>query len=147
MDTFYTATATSWGGRDGKVRTSDGVIDMEVRPPKEMGGSGGGYTNPEQLFAAGYAACFNSALFNAGRRKRMNLGDSVVQVTVSIGKDGEGNYSLAAAIEAMIPNVTQEQADELAAMAHEICPYSRATKGNIEVAVRARVLSEGEGAR
>lgn len=136
---MYTATATSIGGREGHIKSVDGIIDMDVRPPKEMGGPGGA-TNPEELFAAGYSACFNSALNLAARMQRIEVGETKVTISVSIGKDDKNEgYMLAAEIEAEIPKATQEEADMLVKRAHELCPYSRATRGNIEVKLTAKI--------
>lgn len=133
---LYTAVATAEGGREGHVRSSDGLLDFELRPPKEMGGPGGA-TNPEQLFAAGYAACFNSALNLAARMKHVDTKGIRVKMSVSIGKSDEGGYQLGARIDAVIPGVDQATADELIQKAHMICPYSNATRGNIEVELHA----------
>jgi Ohr subfamily peroxiredoxin len=135
MTTLYTAEALSTGaGRDGHVRTSDGRLDLELAPPKEMGGSGEG-TNPEQLFAAGYAACFHSALQAVARSQKVALADSSVGARVSIGPDGEGGYRLEVLLEVVLPGVPHEQAQALADAAHQVCPYSSATRGNIDVTV------------
>jgi osmotically inducible protein OsmC len=133
MEPVYTATAASTGeGRNGHVQSSDGILDLEVRTPKEMGGEGGA-TNPEQLFAAGYAACFHSALKSIGKRAGADLSDSEVVADVSIGENGEGGFMLAVELEVTLANVPREQAQELVEKAHEVCPYSNATRGNIEV--------------
>jgi Ohr subfamily peroxiredoxin len=135
MTTLYTAEALSTGaGRDGHVRTSDGRLDLELAPPKEMGGSGEG-TNPEQLFAAGYAACFHSALQAVARAQKVTVADSSVGARVGIGPDGEGGYRLEVLLEVVLPGVPQEQAQALADAAHQVCPYSNATRGNIDVTV------------
>ena len=133
---MYTAVATAEGGREGHVKTSDGMLDFELRHPKEMGGEGG-TTNPEQLFAAGYAACFNSALNLAARMKHIDTKGIKVKVSVSIGKNDAGGFRLGARIDAVIPGVDQAVADELIQKAHTICPYSNATRGNIEVVLHA----------
>ena len=133
MEPVYTATAASTGeGRNGHVQSSDGILDLEVRTPKEMGGEGGA-TNPEQLFAAGYAACFHSALKSIGKRAGADLSDSEVVADVSIGENGEGGFMLAVELEVTLANVPREQAQELVEKAHQVCPYSNATRGNIEV--------------
>jgi osmotically inducible protein OsmC len=135
MDALYTAIAhASGGGRDGHVRSEDDRLDFDTRPPKELGGSGDG-TNPEQLFAAGYAACFLSALHAAGRQLQLNTTDAAVSASVSIGKTDEGGFGLGVELDVYVPNATPEQARELADAAHQLCPYSNATRGNIEVAV------------
>jgi lipoyl-dependent peroxiredoxin len=129
---LYTAVASATGGREGHAASSDGVIDLDMRVPKEMGGPGGG-TNPEQLFAAGYSACFQSALGVAGRRKGIDTSNSTVTTRVTIGATGDGAYGLAAAIEVVIPGTDEAVAHELVDAAHQICPYSNATRGNIKV--------------
>jgi len=135
IETVYTAEALATGdGRSGRTRTSDGMIDLNLTPPKEMGGSGEG-ANPEQLFAAGYAACFHSALRKVASGAGADVTDSSVGAQVSIGKDEDGGFGLAVVIEVVIPNVDQSQAEELAEQAHGFCPYSKATRGNIEVKV------------
>lgn len=135
MEPMYTAEALSTGdGRSGHVRTSDDTISVDLAPPKEMGGSGNG-NNPEQLFAAGFAACFHSALQSAARAKKVTINGSSVGARVSLVRSGEESIDIAVDLEVIIPDVEAEQADELAKLAHELCPYSRATRGNIEVTV------------
>ncbi len=135
MDILYTAEALSTGaGRDGHVRTSDGRVDLDLAVPKEMGGSGNG-ANPEELFAAGYAACFHSALHGVARARKLTLTDSTVGARVSIGPNGSGGFQLAVHLEVAIPSLPPEQAQELADAAHQVCPYSNATRGNIEVTI------------
>lgn len=133
IEKIYTAHATATGGRNGHVKSSDGVLDLEVRIPKEMGGSGGAYTNPEQLFAAGYAACFDSALNLVIRTQKVTAGTTAVTAEVSIGKNNNGGYGLSVKLQVAIPDVAPELAQELIAKAHQVCPYSNATRGNIEV--------------
>ncbi|MCT1517220.1 organic hydroperoxide resistance protein [Dietzia cercidiphylli] len=134
-DPLYTVEALSTGGgRDGHVATADKAVDLEMAPPKELGGSGEG-NNPEQLFAAGYAACFHSALQSAARMKKVEIDGSSVGARVSLVASGEQSIDLSVDLEVVIPGLESEQADELAKLAHELCPYSRATKGNIEVSV------------
>jgi osmotically inducible protein OsmC len=133
MNPIYTATAASTGdGRNGHVQSSDGNVDLDVRVPKEMGGEGGA-TNPEQLFAAGYAACFHSALKLMASRAKVDATDSEVVADVSIGDNGEGGFGLAVELEVTLANVERAQAEELVRQAHQVCPYSNATRGNIEV--------------
>jgi Ohr subfamily peroxiredoxin len=131
---LYTAEASTTGGRDGHARSSDGVLDVDVRVPEAMGGQGGG-TNPEQLFAAGYAACFQSALGVVSRRKKVDTSGSTVTAKVSIGAIEGGAFGLAVELDVAIPGVDGETAQELADAAHQVCPYSNATRGNIEVTV------------
>jgi Ohr subfamily peroxiredoxin len=130
----YTASATSTGdGRTGHVRSSDGVLDFDLAVPKEMGGPGGALTNPEELFAAGYAACFHSALRGIARREKITLEDTAITVDVGIGQREEGGFGLTVAIEAEIPSVDEATAERLLEAAHQLCPYSNATRGNIDV--------------
>jgi len=133
MDIFYTAEATAWGGREGRTASSDGVIDLELRIPKEMGGPGGPYANPEELFAAGYAACFHSALKLVAANEKVDVTDSAVTAKVGIGSDGKGGFGLQVDLEAELPDVERSVAEALVAKAHQVCPYSNATRGNIEV--------------
>jgi Ohr subfamily peroxiredoxin len=130
---LYTARATANGGRDGKVATDDGKLDVVVAPPAEMGGTGNG-TNPEQLFAAGYAACFHSALKVVARRARQDVDSSTVTAEVGIGPiNGGAGYGLQVALVASLPGIERSVAEDLVAKAHEVCPYSNATRGNIKV--------------
>lgn len=131
----YTAVAVSSGGRKGHVKTDDGLIDFEVAMPKEIGGEGG-KTNPEQLFAAGYAACFGGAL--GAVAGKTSLRDSEIKAKVHLGNYGPGSFGLAVDIEVKIPHAESlEEAQKLVDAAHEVCPYSKATRGNIEVNVKA----------
>ncbi|MGG7464041.1 MULTISPECIES: organic hydroperoxide resistance protein [unclassified Plantibacter] len=133
MDIVYTAVAhATGGGRDGHVRSEDDLIDFDTRIPKEMGGTGEG-TNPEQLFAAGYAACFLSALHAVARPQKLDTTDAAVSSSVGIGSNGEGGFGLAVELDVYIPNVSREVAQQLVDQAHQVCPYSNATRGNIEV--------------
>ena len=133
MDIKYTAEATSSGdARNGHVRSSDGVIDQDMTMPKEMGGPGGG-TNPEQLFAAGYAACFHSAMKLVAKQMEIDTTDSAVSVTAGLGMLDSGAFNLALEIDVHVPNASPEQAQQLVERAHEVCPYSNATRGNVEV--------------
>ena len=132
---LYTARATATGGRSGHAVSDDGIIDLDLRPPKEMGGPGGA-TNPEQLFAAGYAACFQSALAVVGRRQGVDTSNSTVEADVTIGTVPGGGYGLAVALRVSIPGVEAEAVRALAEAAHQVCPYSKATRGNIDVAIK-----------
>jgi Ohr subfamily peroxiredoxin len=133
MNILYTATAASTGdARNGHVQSSDGNIDLDVRIPKELGGDGGA-TNPEQLFAAGYAACFHSALKLVAARAKADASDSEVVADVSIGDNGEGGLGLAVELEVTLAKLERAEAEELVRQAHQVCPYSNATRGNIEV--------------
>ncbi|MFE3071575.1 organic hydroperoxide resistance protein [Streptomyces sp. NPDC101490] len=130
-EVLYTAVATAEGGRDGRVSTDDGKIDVVVNPPKAMGGSGEG-TNPEQLFAAGYSACFQGALGVVARNEKADISGSTVTAEVGIGKNDEG-FGIIVRISARIPNVDADTARDLIEKAHQVCPYSKATRGNITV--------------
>jgi lipoyl-dependent peroxiredoxin len=135
MDVLYTAEALSTGaGRDGHVATSDGSFSLDLAVPQAMGGSGNG-TNPEQLFAAGYAACFHSALQAVARSRKIPVPDSTVGGRVQIGPNGQGGYQLAVLLEVVIPGVEADVAQSLADAAHQVCPYSNATRGNIDVTI------------
>lgn len=135
MTTIYAAEALSTGaGRTGHVRSAEGVLDLDLAVPKEMGGSGAG-ANPEMLFAAGYAACFHSALQGVARAAKVSLGDSSVGARVGIGPNGDGGYALTVHLEVVVPDLPHDQAQALADRAHTVCPYSNATRGNIEVTV------------
>ena len=135
MTPIYTASAVSTGdARNGHVQSTDGLIDADVRIPKEMGGAGGA-TNPEQLFAAGYAACFHSALKLVAGKAKVDMTDSEVVADVSIGDNGNGGFGLAVQLEVTIPGADAATAQQLADQAHQVCPYSNATRGNIEVKV------------
>ena len=133
IEKLYTAHATATGGRNGHVKSSDGVLDLEVRMPKELGGSGGAYSNPEQLFAAGYAACFDSALNLVIRTQKVTTGTTTVIANVSIGKNDNGGFGLAVKLQVAIPGVDPQVGQELIEKAHQVCPYSNATRGNIDV--------------
>jgi len=133
---MYTTAATATGGRNGKVVSQDGILDLEVRIPKEMGGANNDYTNPEQLFAAGYAACFDSALNLVIQRSKIKTGTTSVTAQVGIGKNEADGFGLVVTLEAHIPGVEKSVADDLIAKAHEVCPYSNATRGNVEVTLK-----------
>jgi Ohr subfamily peroxiredoxin len=133
---LYTARATATGGRAGHAVSDDGVLDLDLKPPTEMGGPGGA-TNPEQLFAAGYAACFQSALAVVGRRQQVDTSGSTVEADVTIGTVPGGGYGLAVALRISIPGTDAETTRALAEAAHQVCPYSNATRGNIDVTVSA----------
>ncbi|WP_300677918.1 organic hydroperoxide resistance protein [Nocardioides sp.] len=135
MTPIYTATAVATGdGRNGHIESTDGILNADVRMPVELGGSGGA-TNPEQLFAAGYAACFHSALRLVAQQAGADVSESEVVADVSIGTVEGGGFGLAVALEITLPRVEREQAEALVAQAHQVCPYSNATRGNIEVAL------------
>ncbi|MGH3562284.1 MAG: organic hydroperoxide resistance protein [Mycobacterium sp.] len=136
---FTTASTATGGGRDGHVKSSDGRIDLDTRPPREMGGSGDG-TNPEELFSAGYAACFLGALRLVARNSEVTLDDATdVTVQVGLGKDPAGGFGLTGTITGYLPGLQQAAADDLMDQAHQVCPYSKATRGNVAIDVSARV--------
>lgn len=137
---LYSTEVTVTGGRNGHVKSTDGLLELDVRIPKEMGGPGGA-TNPEQLFAAGYAACFDSALNLMIRNSKVQTGTSTVTAKVGLKKEGVG-FALFVELRVNIPGVEVEQAKELVERAHEVCPYSNATRGNINVTFN--VTAEGE---
>jgi osmotically inducible protein OsmC len=135
MTPLYTAEALATGaGRNGNVRTIDGQLDLNLAMPKTMGGSGDG-ANPEQLFAAGYAACFHSALQLVARTQKVDITDSSVGGQVHLSPNGKGGYELAVALEVILPGIEATVAQSLADAAHQVCPYSNATRGNIEVTI------------
>jgi lipoyl-dependent peroxiredoxin len=140
IDVIYTAESTATGGgRDGHVKSSDGKIDLDTRPPKEAGGSGEG-VNPELLFSAGYAACFLGALRLVAKNAEVKLDDATgVTARIGFGRDSEGGFGLTADLVGYLPGLEQDVADDLMKQAHQVCPYSKATRGNIDVALSAKV--------
>jgi lipoyl-dependent peroxiredoxin len=134
----YTAAATVTGGRtEGHGVSSDGALEVQLRTPTEMGGPGGG-TNPEQLFAVGYAACFEGALGVVGRREHAEVGDASIDSRVSLITTEERGYNVAVELDVTLPQVTDaDQAVRIVAAAHEVCPYSNATRGNVDVKLTA----------
>jgi osmotically inducible protein OsmC len=136
MKALYTAVATAHGGREGHVKSSDGYLDANLRLPKELGGPGGSGTNPEQLFAAGYAACFESALRLVARQTQKALKDASITGRVTLNAD-EGKYSLSVELVGKLEGLSSEEALTLMHAAHQVCPYSIATRGNIDVKLSA----------
>jgi osmotically inducible protein OsmC len=133
VQAIYEAEGTAWGGREGRVASSDGRLDLQLTFPKEMGGGGGEGTNPEQLFAVGYAACFHSALKSVAAKEHVEVSQSAVTVRVGIGHDdADGGFGLRVEIVGELPGVPADEARSLMAKAHAVCPYSKATRGNIE---------------
>jgi lipoyl-dependent peroxiredoxin len=130
---LYTAHASSVGGREGSVRTDDGVLQLNIAMPAALGGKGNPGTNPEQLFASGYAACFGSALAFVAQKKKVTLGQVKIDADVTIGTLASGGFGLAVALTAYLPELERTEAEALVAAAHEVCPYSNATRGNIRV--------------
>ena len=135
---LYTAEATVTGGRaDGHGKTSDGVLEVDLRAPKELGGEGGG-TNPEQLFAIGYAACFEGAIGVIGRRMRAEVGDVSIDSQVKLMPTEDRRMELGVELHVSLPSVEDaEQAKEIVSAAHQVCPYSNATRGNVDVMLTA----------
>jgi osmotically inducible protein OsmC len=132
----YRAHATATGGRDGRARSSDGNLDVKLSVPKEMGGGGGAATNPEQLFAAGYAACFLGAMkYVAGQKKMQVPADTSIDSSVGIGPI-PGGFGIEVDLNVKLPGMDRAQAEELVAAAHKVCPYSNATRNNIDVRLK-----------
>ncbi len=134
VDVKYTTQATATGGRDGRAATADGSLDVRLATPKELGGGGGPGNNPEQLFAAGYSACFLGAMkFVASQEKMKVPDDTTVTATVGIGPRSEGGFGITAALKVSLPGLDRAQAQSLVEKAHQVCPYSNATRGNVDV--------------
>ena len=140
IEAIYTAESTATGGgRDGHVKSNNDRIDLDTRPPKEAGGSGEG-TNPEELFSAGYAACFLGALRLVAGKAKVRLDDATgITARVGFGKDAEGGYGISAELVGYLPGLEQRVAEDLMNQAHQVCPYSMATRGNIDVTLLAKV--------
>ena len=136
MNILYTTEAVVEGGRAGHGRTSDGRLAVELSVPKELGGEGGPGTNPEQLFAVGYAACFHSGLLSVAQGRKLDASDSTVTAHVAIGPTGRSGFGLAVALDLHAPNLSRVDAEDLMRRAHALCPYSNATRGNIDVTLR-----------
>lgn len=130
---LYTATAHAHGGREGRVRVEDGPIDLPLTMPRSLGGSGTSGANPEMLFAAGYSACFEGALRLVARTQKIKLDDAAISAEVTIGKTDDGGFGLAVVLRGKISGVDRAAAEQLMHAAHQVCPYSKATRGNIEV--------------
>ncbi len=135
MPTIYTTKATAFAGRNGKVATDDGLLSVNLSYPKEMGGTGTA-TNPEQLFAAGYSACFSNAILHVAREAKVSLNSAPVTAEVGIGPNEQGGFELTVELNVQL-DLVDEQAVELVKVAHQVCPYSNATRGNIPVSVLA----------
>ncbi|KKI17527.1 organic hydroperoxide resistance protein [Sphingomonas sp. Ag1] len=136
MSALYTTKVTAVGGRSGTVRSEDGILDLSLAMPKELGGKGGA-TNPEQLFAAGYAACFENAVIHVTRGKAVKVRDDDIEVIADVGLQpaAGGGFALTVALDVTIAGVDQAQAQEIVQAAHAICPYSNAVRGNVDVAL------------
>jgi osmotically inducible protein OsmC len=130
---LYTATVSAQGGRTGRIHSSDGVLDLPLAMPKEVGGPGGAATNPEQLFAAGFASCFESALRLVAGKAGKNVKDATITGLVTLGKTPDGGYGLAVELKGKLPGLSKDEAQQLMHTAHTVCPYSKATSGNIDV--------------
>jgi lipoyl-dependent peroxiredoxin len=136
LQVLYSTTAHATGdGRNGHVLSDDGLVDMAVRTPPELGGAGGA-TNPEQLFAAGYAACFHSALRLVAARSGIDTTDSAVSATVHLGTTGAGGFGIGVDLDVSLPHASPDQARQAVDMAHQVCPYSNATRNNVNVALQ-----------
>lgn len=139
MSTLYSTQVTAIGGRNGTVRSDDGLLDLQLALPLSLGGKGGA-TNPEQLFAAGYAACFGNAIIHLTRNKSEKIRDNDIEVTATVGmsSDGKEGFGLTVALDVTLAGVSQDSAEEIVAQAHKVCPYSNATRGNINVTLSVR---------
>ncbi|WP_313503125.1 organic hydroperoxide resistance protein [Kaistella carnis] len=133
MKTFYTTSVTAQGGRDGHVKSENGILEMDVRTPKALGGASDDFANPEMLFAAGYSACFDSALNLVIKKSKIETGETTVKAKVSIGQIENDGFGLAVELDVNVPGVSLEEAQSLTEKAHQVCPYSNATRNNIEV--------------
>ena len=136
MEKLYTAVVTASGGREGHIKSANGVIDLEMKKPKEMGGEDG-YANPELLFAGAWGSCYLGALGSVGKRDNVDVSKATVDVHVSFNQEGETTYALSAELHVYVPGVDKDVAQKLADAAHKGCPYSKATRGNIDVKVIA----------
>jgi osmotically inducible protein OsmC len=136
MEKLYTAVVTATGGRDGHIKSADGIIDLELKKPKELGGEDG-YANPELLFAGAWGACYLGALGSVGKRDGVDVSEATAEVHISFNKEGETSFALSAELHVHVPGISLEQTQKLADAAHRGCPYSKATRGNIEVKVLA----------
>ncbi len=139
MSALYSTTVSAVGGRNGTVRSGDGLLDLPLALPAALGGKGD-KTNPEQLFAAGYAACFGNAVIHVTRNKEKKIKDADVEVDATVGmvSNNSGGFVLTVALDVVIAGVDQATAEEIVATAHQVCPYSNATRGNIDVALTVR---------
>ena len=133
MNILYTAEATAWGGREGRSATTRGNLDLQLAVPKELGGPGGTDTNPEELFALGYSSCFHSALKLIAQREKVDVSESAITARVGLGMKDDGAFNIAVELEAELPGLPHDQALALVEEAHKVCPYSNATRGNVEV--------------
>jgi len=139
MSTLYSTTVSAVGGRNGTVKSADGMLDLKLALPTALGGKGD-FTNPEQLFAAGYAACFGNAVIHVSRNRKVKIGDGDIDVaaTVGLAANGNGGFALTVALDVAVNGLDQEAAEAIVAEAHKVCPYSNATRGNVDVAISVR---------
>lgn len=144
MKTLYTTAVTSTGGRNGKIVSDDGVLNLDIRMPKSMGGEGGSYSNPEQLFAAGYAACFESALLLAAQQEKKKVRDTAVRAEVRLLADDSSGFQLDISLYVRVGGTDPESARDLMEKAHHICPYSKAIAGNVNVRLHLNEQAEKE---
>ncbi len=138
MKVLYTTSAVSTGGREGSVEVLGSPLKFDMAPPVEIGGSGKEGTNPEQLFAAGYAACFGSAVQFVIHKEKMSVSEFSITAEVSIGTQEDGGYALGVALALRVSGIDQKAAEALVSAAHQVCPYSKATRGNIDVVLSAK---------
>lgn len=136
MKTLYKTTVTATGGRDGHIKSDNGILELDVRMPKALGGQTDDFANPEMLFAAGYAACFDSALNLIIKKAKSAAGETTVKATVGIGQIENGGFGLEVELDVNVPGISLEEAQYLVEQAHQICPYSNATRNNIEVTLK-----------
>ena len=136
MKTLYKTTVTATGGRDGHIKSDNGILELDVRMPKALGGQTDDFANPEMLFAAGYAACFDSALNLIIKKAKSAAGETTVKATVGIGQIENGGFGLEVELDVNVPGISLEEAQSLVEQAHQICPYSNATRNNIEVTLK-----------
>jgi lipoyl-dependent peroxiredoxin len=137
METLYTATVSNVGGRDGDVKSLDGILEMDIKRPLEMHGEGGA-ANPEMLFAAAYSSCYNGALMAVAKRREIILPEHAVEVSISLNQDGN-NMFLSGKITVKAPGMNHDQLQQLAETAHVVCPYSKAVKGNMDMKIQVLV--------
>lgn len=136
MKTLYTTSVTATGGRDGHVKSDNGILELDVRMPKALGGQTDDFANPEMLFAAGYAACFDSALNLMIKKAKSAAGETTVKAKVGIGQTENGGFGLEVELDVNVAGISLEEAQSLVEQAHQICPYSNATRNNIEVTLK-----------
>lgn len=136
MKTLYNTSVTATGGRDGHVKSDNGILELDVRTPKALGGKNDDFANPEMLFAAGYAACFDSALNLMIKKNKSAAGQTTVTAEVGIGPNDQGGFGLEVALQVNVPGVSLQEAQSLVEQAHQVCPYSNATRNNIDVSLQ-----------